>query len=41
MVETVNDSKLIRFIWENPNPMPPCGKECPFYWLWEEEEKDD
>jgi hypothetical protein len=32
----VSDYKHI--VWENPNPPPPCGKECPFYELWEEQD---
>jgi len=38
MTKTVNTAEYVIFIWDNPDPMPPCGKLCPFYSVWEEEE---
>ena len=34
--QTINTSPYKIFTWINPDPMPPCGKECPFYTTWEE-----
>jgi len=37
MTETISDSIYQTFKWDNPNPMPPCGENCPFYDFWFEE----
>lgn len=39
MTKTINTAEYKIFTWDNSNPMPPCGKFCPFYSTWEEEER--
>jgi len=37
MSETINTAEYKVFTWTNPDPMPPCGKNCPFWDSWAED----
>jgi len=37
--QTVNTAEYKIFSWKNPNPPPPCGKLCPFFDFWKEDQE--